>query len=152
VHNAKTVQVPHSLHNLEDDGLCAFLRQLVVPLGNVIEEIFALHEFQHNEVVLGALKQVDQLDDVLMLAHLEHLDLSPLLEDLNRLHVGLVDGLNRDLAAFPLVLRQLDHAKLTLAKVVEQVVVVVYVELADDLADGFDPARLRLLILEVQDT
>lgn len=87
-----------------------------------------------------------------MLAHLKHLDLSPLLEDLDRLHVSLVDGLDGDLPTLLFVLSKLNNAELTLAQVVHQVVVVIDVELPDDLSDGLDPSRLRLLILEVQDS
>lgn len=51
-----------------------------------------------------------------MLAHLEHLDLTSLLEDLNWLHISLFDGLDGDLSAGHLVLGQLYETKLSLAE------------------------------------
>jgi hypothetical protein len=40
-----------------------------------------------------AFEQVNQLDDVFVLAHFQNLDLSPLLENLNWLHVGFGNSL-----------------------------------------------------------
>ena len=48
-------------------------------------------------VALTRLKKINQLDYVLMLAHLQHFNLSSLLVDLNGLHVGLGDLLDSNL-------------------------------------------------------
>lgn len=91
------MQVVNTLNNLEHDALCAFFRQHVVPLCDVVEEIFACHVLKHDVVALTRLKKINQLDYVLMLAHLQHFNLSPLLVDLNGLHVGLGDLLDGNL-------------------------------------------------------
>ena len=58
-----------------------------------------------------------------MLAHLEHFDLSALLEDLNVGHVLFLDLLDGDLLRCLLVQCKLDEAKLALAKgLIERVV------------------------------
>jgi hypothetical protein len=116
MHDAKTVQIPNSLEHLENDDLRALLRQLVASLGNVVKEIFPLHVLEHDVVMVARLKQVQQLNDILMLAHFEHFDLSSLLVHLNRLHIALGDGLDCSLQILRfLVLGKLDGAELTLA-------------------------------------
>lgn len=97
MHNAKAVEVLDTLHDLEDNCFGMLLRQDVVPLRYVVEQVFASHVLKHNKIVLTALKQVDQLNDARVLAHLQHFDFSSLLENLNRLHVRLDNGLNCDL-------------------------------------------------------
>ena len=97
MHNPKAVEVLDTLHDLEDDCLSMLLRQDVVPLRYVVEQVFASHVLEHDKIVLTALKQVDQLNDARVLAHLQHFDFSSLLENLNRLHVRLDDGLDCDL-------------------------------------------------------
>ena len=97
MHNPKAVEVLDTLHDLEDDCLSMLLRQDVVPLRYVVEQVFTSHVLEHDKIVLTALKQVDQLNDARVLAHLQHFDFSSLLENLNRLHVRLNDGLNCDL-------------------------------------------------------
>jgi hypothetical protein len=98
------------------------------------------------------LEQVNQLDNVLVLAHFQHFDLPPLLKNFDWLHVRLVDRLDRHLVAELLVLGQLDHAELTFAEVVLQIVEVSNVELANDLPDCFQPLRLVLDTAEVEDS
>jgi len=97
VYYAKAVEVLDTLHDLEDDCLCMLLRQDVVSLRNVIKQVFTCHVLQHDKVVLTALKQVDQFNDARVLAHLEHFDLTPLLQNLDRLHVRFDDRLYCDL-------------------------------------------------------
>ena len=57
----------------------------------VVEQVRPLHVVQHDVVVLTVLKQVDQVDDVGVLAHFEDFNLSSLLEDLDVGHVLLLD-------------------------------------------------------------
>lgn len=102
--------------------------------------------------MLTRLKQVNEFDDVGVLAHFQDFDLPTLLEDFDWLHVGLGDGLDRNLHAVLLMLAELDDAELALAQVRRQIVVVVDVELADDLSDGFDPSKLVIGVGEVQNS
>lgn len=55
----------------------------------VVKEVFALHVFKDDKVVVRVLKKINKLDDVWMLAHLQNLNFSSLLKDLNCLHVFL---------------------------------------------------------------
>ena len=73
---------------------------------------------------LTVFEQVDQSDYVVMLAHFEDLDLPALLEHLYRLHVLLLHRLDGNLLLRVLVLGQFDEAKLTLAQLLSQVVVI----------------------------
>lgn len=102
--------------------------------------------------MLRRFEQVNQLDNVLVLAHLQHFDFSALLENLDRLHIGFGDGLDSDLPAITFMLGKLNHTKLTFTKVRGEIVVLIDVELANDLANGLDPLLLVLSRLEVQDS
>ena len=59
-----------------------------------------------------------------MLAHFEHFDLPSLLEDLDLLHVGLLDCLDRGLCALSLVSGCFNQAELTLAENLSEFVIV----------------------------
>ena len=61
---------------------------------DVVEQVLAFHVLEHNIVIVGVLKLVDQAHDVRVLAHLEHVDLATLLVYLDRLHVLLVHRLD----------------------------------------------------------
>ena len=81
---------------------------------HVIEQVAAGHVLQNDEVVFAVLKQIDEADDVRVLADLEDLYLTTLLEDFHIVHVLFFYLLYRDLLACFIVCRKLDNAKLTL--------------------------------------
>ena len=90
---------------------------------DIVKEVLTLHVIKHDKVGLTVLEQIDELDDVVMLTHLEHFDLATLLENLDRLHVCLLDCLDSSLRAINLMVGQFYHAELafteSLAKLVE---------------------------------
>ncbi len=92
------------------------LRQRKAAFLNVVKEIFALHVFKHDKVSLAVFEEVNQPDDVVVLAHFQHFDLSPLLEYLDRLHVSFLDCLDGSLGSSHFVSGHPDEAKLTFAK------------------------------------
>ena len=94
----------------------AVLTEVEISSLEVVEEVRARHVVESNVVVLAALEEVHQVDDVGVLTHLEHLDFTTLLEHLNMRHVLLFHLLNRHFFARLLVLAQLHQAKLTLAQ------------------------------------
>jgi hypothetical protein len=144
VNDAKTVEVINSLHNLEDNSFGTLLRQQELPLGDIIKQIFSSHELEHDEVVFTALEEVNQLNDVLVLTHLEHLDLPSLLEHFDWLHVGLSDRLDCHMVLVLLVLGKFDNTKLTLAQVCGQLIEVIYVLLANDFPNLLGPLLLNI--------
>ena len=85
-----------------------------------------------------------------MLAHLEHLDLSSLLEDLNRLHVELLDSLDGHVIASILVSCKRNHAELTFTKLLAHLVVVKQVGEPDGAHQLLGPVLLLLLGIEVE--
>ena len=85
-----------------------------------------------------------------MLAHLEHLDLTTLLEDLNWLHVELLDRLDGHVLGSILVSCKHNHSELTLAKLLAHFVVVKQVGKADGAHQLLRPILLLLLAIEVQ--
>jgi hypothetical protein len=99
VHDAETVQVLDCLTNLVGEVNASGLRQLEATFLNVIKHVFAGHVVKHNEVVVAGFEDVNKLDDVRMLAHLQHFDFATLLEHLDRFHIRLLDGLDRHLLA-----------------------------------------------------
>ena len=86
-----------------------------------------------------------------MLRHFEHIDLTPLLVDLDRLHIFLVDRLDRHFLPRLGVRRQLDETELAFAEIVLKVVVVKQVRVSDDLPKAEQPVLLLSLAFEVQD-
>ena len=85
-----------------------------------------------------------------MLAHLEHLDLSSLLEDFNRLHVELLDSLDGHVIASILVSCKRNHAELTFTKLLANLVVVKQVGEPDGAHQLLGPVLLLLLGVEVE--
>lgn len=67
-------------------------------------------------VIVRALEQIHQANDVLVLAYLQHVYLSSLLNDLNRLHIPLADSLYRYSQSRPEVLPQPHFSKLAMSK------------------------------------
>ena len=151
MHDAELVEVLHAHRHLVCQVLDPLLWQGEASLLDVVEEVLTLHVFENNEVGLTILEQVDQLDNILVLAHLEDLDLAPLLEDLNRLHVRLLDRLDRGLDAGDLVRGQLDHAELAFAQRFAQLVEVEQVGEAHGLEEHVHPALLLISAVEVED-
>ena len=68
-----------------------------------------------------------------MLRHLEHIDLAPLLVDLDGLHVFLVNRLDRDFLPRFGVRGQLDETELSLTQIIFKIVVIEQVGVADHL-------------------
>ena len=62
-------------------------------------------------------KQINELDDILVLAHLENFYLASLLVHFYRLHVSFGDDFNGKVATVLLVRCKFNDAKLTLAQV-----------------------------------
>ena len=151
MNNAKLVQVLDPHCDLVGQLLHALLRQGEPLLLNVVEEVFALHEVEHNEVCLTVFEQVDQLDDVLVLTHLQNLNLTTLLEDLNWLHVRFFHRLDGDLGIGNLVVCQFDEAKLTLAECLSKLIEVEQVGEAHRLQQHLRPLLLLVTRVEVED-
>ena len=73
---------------------------------------------------LTVLEQIHQSDYIVVLAHLEHLDLSPLLDYLDWLHILLLDCLDSDLLLAHFVRGLFYQAELAFAQGLPQHVVV----------------------------
>lgn len=133
MHDSKLMQVLDAKADLVGQILCPLLRQLEPAFLDIVEHILALHVLKHNEVGVTVFEEVDQLDDVVVLAHLEYLNLTSLLEDLNRLHVRLFHCLDGGLCVSDLVRGVLDLAELTLAQGFSQFIEVKQVLIAHRL-------------------
>lgn len=87
MHDTKLVQVLNTKCDLVSDVLGTALSQCKSTSLQVLKQVFPLHVVKYNVVHLAILEQIDQLDYIVVLAHLEDFDLPTLLEDLNWLHV-----------------------------------------------------------------
>ncbi len=85
--------------------------------GDVVKQVFAWQVLENDKVVFVILKQVYQLNYVLVLAHLENLYFSPLLIYLNRFHISFCDHFDRNLGSVALVCREFNNTELSLAQV-----------------------------------
>jgi len=100
VDNAIGVQVFNSLGQLEGQLPDSGLSQVEFPCLEVVEQVAARHVVQDDVVVVTVLKDINQVDDVGVLTHLQHFNFSPLLKHFNVSHVALFHLLDRH---FPLV-------------------------------------------------
>ena len=114
--DSKLVHVADAHCDLVCQILNSALRQRKSTLLNVVEQVLALHELEHDKVGLAILKEIDQLDDVVVLTHLEDFDLTTLLKYLNRLHIGLFDSFDGSCSISHLVSGKLHKAKLSFAE------------------------------------
>ena len=118
---------------------------------NVVEEILALHVFKHDEVRLTVLEEIDESDDVVVLAHFQHFNLSPLLEYLDWLHVGFLDCLDGSLGTSTFVSGHLDEAKLTFTKSLSNIVEIEQVRETHSFEKPTHPFFLALDAFKVED-
>ena len=122
MHNTIVVKILQAKCQLVGELSDALLAQVEVPLLQVVEKIGPLHKVQHDVVVFAVLEQIDKVDNVGMLAHFEHLDLSSLLENLNIGHILFLNLLNSDLLLGLLVSGQFNQTKLALTQGLGKVV------------------------------
>ena len=92
MNNAKRVQILQGARDLVSNSLHVFFAQLEVTFLNVLEHVLPREILKHYIIVIAALEVVIESDDVSVLAHLEHNDLSSLLKDLYLLHVLFLDN------------------------------------------------------------
>lgn len=107
MHNAVFVQVLNAQSQLVDDFPDSVLPQVEFLELKIIKQIRACHVVQDYVVVVRVLKNIHKLDDVGMLAHLQHLYFSALLKHFDMRHVLLLHLLYRYLFISKLVGRQL---------------------------------------------
>ena len=91
MHNSITVQVLQAEANLVRQSANAIFSQLEFPSLDIIIQIVSSHEIKYYVTIFAVLKQVDEVDDVRVLAHLEYLNLTSLLEYFDVRHVFLFD-------------------------------------------------------------
>ena len=130
MNDTKCVEVLDCSADLVGKVLDAGFWQLEASPLDVIEEILSGHELKYDEVVLAVLEDVLKLDDIRVLAHFKDFDLSSLLEDLDLLHVGLFDCLNRGLSSVSLMSGKFNHPKLTFSEHLTHVVEIEEVRVA----------------------
>ena len=111
--------------------MAPLLGQLEASLLDVIEHILTRHVVKHDVVLVAAIEDVNELDDIGVLAHLEHLDFTTLLEHFDRLHVGLFHSLDCNLLARFQVRTKLHQTELPLTKSVRQLVIFIDIREVD---------------------
>ena len=97
------MQVLYTERHLVSDLTYSFLTKVEAAGLHIVEEISSGHELEHYIIVLIVLKDIDKIDNVWMLAHLQYFDLAPLLEHLYMCHVLFLDLLDSYLSASLLV-------------------------------------------------
>lgn len=152
MNDAIVVQMPYSQPYLVRKLLDPALSQLELACLDVVKQVATLHVLQHNVVVFTILKQVNETDNIWVLAHLEHLDLSPLLIYLYLLHIFLVDCLDCHLLAIVLVRRQFHEAKLAFAEIALEVIEIKHIVVTDRVLELLGPLLLQCFVLEVEES
>jgi hypothetical protein len=152
VDDTQRVQIPYSLYHLEDNVFNTFLWQRKFAFGDVVEQILAWQKFEYDEIVFVVLKQINQLDYVLMLTHLENFYFTSLLINLNRFHICFSDHFDCNLVPVTLVSRELNHTKLAFAQVFFDFIKVVHVGKANYMSNCICPFSLESLGREVKNS
>jgi len=83
----KSVNVECRDDQLDHEMLDSLFWEHKITFLNVIKHVFAIHVFNYYEVVVAVLENIKKFDYIRVLAHLQHFDLSPLLNHLYWLHV-----------------------------------------------------------------
>ena len=81
------VEVLKSQHELVGELLDPLLAEVEISGLEVVEKVGPLHVVEHDVVILAVLEDVNQVDDVWVLAHFQHFNFAPLLENFNMRHV-----------------------------------------------------------------
>ena len=108
-------------------------RQFEVSILDVVEEIFTLHVLEDNIVIIRILKQINQTYNIRMLTHLEHINLSPLLVDLDWFHVLLVNSLDGHFVTCFLVAGEFNLAELAFTQVLFNIVIIKHVRIPNNV-------------------
>ena len=83
------MQVLDAERHLVSDLTDAFLPKVEATGLHIVEEISTCHELKHYIIILIVLKDVYEVDNVRMLAHLEYFNLASLLKHLYMCHILL---------------------------------------------------------------
>ena len=148
--DTEVVQVLDSQPYLVTKVLHTGLTEVELAPLDVVKHVFAGHEVQNDEVVIGVFEDVDKFDDILVLAHFEHLNLATLLDDLDLLHVGLLNCLDGKILAILFVRAQLNKSELTFAKRCGDVVEVRHRGEPQRLIQHTNPVLLNFRTAKVQ--
>lgn len=92
--NTVVVEILDTLDQLESELSGSLLCDLETSLLEVVEEILSFHVLHDNIVIFRIFEKILKLNDVGVLAHLEHLNLLSLLKNFDRFHVFLFDSLD----------------------------------------------------------
>lgn len=128
----------------------SLLRDRKVPAVEVVVHVSALQVFEDDEEVLVVFEVVQQLDEVLVLAHLQRLDLPALQLQFLFGTVGFLDDFGSALLACPFVSDQLDFSHGAFANVAHDVVELVEVLRLGHFAHALQPAVLNRFFKEVK--
>jgi len=115
VNNAILVKIPNCHHNLIDQFFRSVLCNLELPVLQVVEHVLSIHVLKDDVVMVDVFKEVDELHDVGVLTHLQHIDLLPLLVDFDRLHLAFPDNFHSRFRFSAKMIGELYLAKLAFA-------------------------------------
>ena len=83
------MQVLYTERHLVSDLTDAFLAEVEGAGLHIVEEISSSHELKHYIIIFIVLEDVNEIDNVRMLAHFEYFNLTSLLEHLYMCHILL---------------------------------------------------------------
>jgi len=149
VHNAKIVEIVDRLGQLEAHLFGSLLRHLKSSRVEVVKEVPSLEVLHDYEPLGRRLEEVGQLDQIWVLAHLEHFDLALLVHELLGILNLLPHDLGCELLAALFVSHKLDVAHRALADVAENLVEVSEDVGQSDFPEEVEVQQLVLLLLEV---
>ena len=150
--DAIAVKVLNTESQLISQLFNSVLTQIKISDLQIVEKIWARHVVEHDIIVLTVFEQIDEVDNVRVLAHLKHFDFAPLLEHFNMRHVLFLHLLYGDFLRCLLVQCKLDEAELALTEGLIECVILENVRVAHGLLQPVDPLLLVLVLWEEDKT
>ena len=115
-----------------------------------VKEVFTWHVLHAHVIVFISLKQINQFDDISVLAHFQNFDFSSLLSDFNRCHFFLQDWFYSDLLLRSDMSCYIHNTELALTDHVLHLIELEDVFSSCGSFQLFDPFVLKVLIVKKQ--
>lgn len=144
------VQILEALRKLKAYLSNSFFTNIEVSGRQIVEKVRSFHIVEYYIVVVNVFKNINQIDNIWMLAHFQNFYFSSLLKNFNMSHVLFLNLLYSNLLPCLLVSRQFDKSKLTFSERFFKAVKIKNIRVTHSFLQPHLPAFFVLLVFEVK--
>ena len=119
---------------------------------NVIKQIFSLHVFKNNVVVIWIFKKVNKTNNIWMLWHFKNFYFSSLLIDFDWFHIFFVHCLNSSLLCSLFMCCKFNQAKLSFSQIFFKLIIIKKIGITYNFFTVFEPFHLLFITFEIQNS